>query len=305
MIRLLFLLLCSSHLHAVIIKGVSYISHSVKMVEDRHPSIKLKPDQNKVKSQLAVLNAFAQSQSQLVQENIVVLAEEISPSIAKYIGPNEACILNDMRKVAEAHELKCENIDLRGAILAARHALNRSLRREPIDLTLEFGPTQDSLKKPLLVILDDLFEEKERYIDCIRKFSWSDGEQKKLDIFHKELFDALQGRDLDTTVCRFCEETSDEVKNQVYKKMNDMSLYLFDNYTRKTVVDYSERGHTVLLAAGYEHINNVMDQLEIEHSWQDYRIHYSGDVLANYDLKSTLDIATCWDHTKSFFGYVD
>ncbi len=302
MIRLLLLLLCSSHLYAVIIEGVSYTSHSVKMIADRHPSIKHKPDQNKVKSQLAILSAFAQSQ---YHQNIVVLAEEISPSIAKYIRPDEACILNDIRKVASLHKLEYENIDLRGATFAAGHVLKRSLRRVPIDLTLEFGPTQDSLKKPSLVILDDLFEEKERYIACIKKFSWSDSEQKKLDIFHKELFDALQGRDLNTTVCTFCEKASDEVKNRVHVKMNKMSLYLFDNYTRKTVVSYSERGHTVLLAAGHRHIYKVRNQLKNEHHWHDYRIHYSGDVLANYDLKSTLGIATCWDHTKSFFGYVD
>ncbi len=299
MIFLFLLLLSSSHLYAIITKGYSFTSpaHSnVKMIGDKHPSIDHKPDQNKVKNQLAVLNAFLQCQS---QQNTVVLAEEISPSLAKYIKADNAFILRDMRILAKRYGVKYENIDLRGATLAAGYVIKKD---EPINKTLSFGPTQDALKTPSLVTLDDLFEEKERYIGHIRgRFSWSRKEQKQLNVFSRALSNTLQGWDWDITVDTFCRNTSPEVKNEVYKKIYDMRMYLFDNYAKKVVMDYSQ-DHTVLLAAGFDHIQNVKDQLVTEHGWQDYRVHYNGDVLTDYNLKSTLGITTWWDHTKNCFG---
>lgn len=299
MILLLLLILCSSHLCAIIIEGVSF--ECVKMIADRHPSYEHRPDQDKLKKQLAIVNAFLQNKT---PQNTVVLAEEISHSLANLcIKPHEACILNDMRILANRHGLKYENIDLRAATLAAGNVIKRYPKKRPINPSLSFGPTEDSLKMPLFVTLDDLLGEKERYIDSIKeRFSWSDDEQKRSDRLSQALLNTLQGWDVDTTVRTFCSKTSPEVQQKVYDQMGNMSTYLFDNYAKKTVMNYS-LDHTVLLAAGSEHIQNIKDQLATDRGWNDYRIHYNGGVLTDYNLKSTLGTLTWWDHTKNCLGY--
>lgn len=303
-IWLLFLLYPFS-LHGIIIKGYTLTSPSgaiVKAIGEKHPSSEYTPPQDKVRNQVEICKEFARQQP---RENTVFLVEEVSPSIAKCVEANYAWVLNDMRKIAETTGLEYKNIDLRAATTAANHVFSKFRRKEKIDKTLSFGPLPCDMKKPSFVTLDDLFAEKERYIDTIKhQFYWLDREQEKADILHKSLGDSLQGYDLSITVRDFCKKSSDEVREQVCHAMYNLNFYLFDKYAEKIVLDYAEnRRYMVLLAAGFTHISNIKEELQAEYGW-DHRVYSKGDGLSGYELKTMLGIATWWDYTKNVFGYV-
>lgn len=293
MIIWLLFLLCPFSLHGIIIQGYALTSSSgskVSALGDLHPSHGYIPPQDRVRNQVEICREFARRQS---REKTVFLVEEVSPSIAKiYDEINEASILNDMRKVAESTGLEYKNIDLRSATIAAQHVFHRYRRKEKIDKTLSFGPSPDEMKKPSFVTLDDLFAEKERYIDNMRNFSWLEDEQERADRLHKALSISLQGCDVSMTVRKFCKKNSDVVCDQFFHAMEGLSFYLFDTYAKKVVLDYAENRHYgVLLVAGFKHIFNIKDQLDQGHNW-DYCCYLNGEGLSEHELRSTLRIDT-------------
>ncbi len=322
MFSLLAFIICSSPLyvktaapHKKNTQGYTKITEGYSFTAPEHKNVKMigvkhstddehRPERDRLKSQLAILDTFLAGQP---KQKTVVLAEEVSSSIAKCIKSDDPYLLRDMRVLASKHGLNYEDVERRWDTIAAGHVLIRCLDNRQINWSLSFGPSQGPLRTPLSVTLDDLFKEEERYISCIKeRFSWSDQEQKRSNALHLALLNALQGQDLGTRVYDFCKDRSPVAKKQqqqVYNKMGAMSTYLFDTYTKKMVMDYNSKGHTVLLTAGYEHIWEIKNQLEKEHGWEDYTNHYNGDMLTDYNLKSMLGVANWWDHTKNCLGW--
>lgn len=308
MIIWLLFLLCPFSLHGIITKGYALTSPSGPIaiaLGDTHPSPEYTPPEDGVRNQVEICRKFAEQQS---RDNTVFLVEEIAPSITKiYDEIEEASILHDIHKIATSTGFEYKNIDLRSATIAAHHVFARRQRNEKINKRLSFGPSLSEMKKPTRVTWDDLFEEKERYIENIRQFSWLGSEQKKVDRLHDALSNTLKlydVRDLSMRVRDFCKQQPDEAREKVLEAMDNLSFYLFDKYATKVVLDYTEnRRYKVLLAAGFVHVTNIKSQLTAEHGW-DYRAYCKGEYLSGYDLKTMLGITTWWDYTKSIFGYL-
>lgn len=307
MIIWLLFLLCPFSLHGIIIKGYELTSPSgakVSALGDLHPSPEDMPPQDKERNQVEVCREFARQQSEQSREKTVFLVEEISPSIVKTISPHLNFVLKDVPQVAKSTGLGYENIDLRAATHAAYYVFDKHQRKEKISKKILLGSSSCEMS-PSLVTLDDLFKEKERYIDTMKQqFSWGEQEQEKADKLHSVLYDRLQGSDLSMTIHEFCKQKSDEACERVCDAMDNLSFYLFDKYGKKLVFDYAEnRRYRVLLAAGFVHVTNIQDQLEREHGWS-YYVRFNGGGLSGYELKSTLGITTWWDYTKSIFGCI-